>query len=131
VIWPSDEGLRVTPRLRGASNWPPSSENQMNIGWAKGEIMDFKDFGMIKAQAEAGDPLFSGAYSGTLTEQERHLIGIIVAVTKGCPDCTAARLAKAREAGIQDIVIKEAINLAAGVNSGFVVTTAVKGSQKT
>jgi AhpD family alkylhydroperoxidase len=64
--------------------------------------MDFRDFAMVKAQAEAGDSLFAGTYSGALTEQERHLIGITVAVTKGCPDCTAARLTKARQAGIQD-----------------------------
>lgn len=92
--------------------------------------MNFSEFGMIKAQSEAGDPMFAGAYSGPLTDRERHLIGIAVAVTKGCPDCTAARLAKARQAGIEDAVIKDAINLVAGVNSGFVITTAVKGSQK-
>lgn len=93
-------------------------------------MMQFNDFGMIKAQADAGDPMFAGSYSGSLTERERHLIGIAVAVTKGCPDCTAARLTKAEAEGIQETVIKEAINLAAGINSGFVVTTAVKGSQK-
>jgi AhpD family alkylhydroperoxidase len=93
--------------------------------------MDFKDFGMVKAQAEAGDPLFPGTYSGALTEQERHLIGITVAVTKGCPDCTAARLTKAYQVGVQENIIKEAINLAAAINSGYVITTAVKGSQKT
>ena len=91
--------------------------------------MNFKDFGMIKAQSEAGDPMFAATYNGALTERERHLIGITVAVTKGCPECTAARLAKARQSDIQEAVIKEAINLAAGINSGFVITAAVKGSQ--
>jgi AhpD family alkylhydroperoxidase len=92
--------------------------------------MDFKDFGVIKAQAEAGDPMFGASYKGVLTERERHLIGITVAVTKGCPDCTAARLAKARESNVPDGAVREAINLAAGMNSGFVITAAVKGSQK-
>ncbi|HBC89330.1 MAG TPA: hypothetical protein DCZ94_20505 [Lentisphaeria bacterium] len=91
--------------------------------------MKFNDFGMIKAQAEAGDPMFGGNYSGALTERERHLIGIAVAVTKGCPECTAKRLAKANQAKIDEAVIKEAINLAAGINSGFVITAAVKGSE--
>lgn len=91
--------------------------------------MNFSDFGMGRAQAEAGDPLFAMPYHGILTEQERHLIGIAVAVTKGCPDCTAARMAKAREFGIQEGVIKETINLSAGINSGFVLRAAVKGSQ--
>jgi hypothetical protein len=36
--------------------------------------MNFSDFGMIKAQSEAGDPMFAAAYSGMLTEQERYLI---------------------------------------------------------
>ncbi len=91
--------------------------------------MKFNEFGMIKAQSDAGDPMFAATYSGTLTERERHLIGITVAVTKGCQDCTAARLAKASQAHIDETAIKEAINLAAGINSGFVITAAVKGSQ--
>jgi AhpD family alkylhydroperoxidase len=92
-------------------------------------MMKFNDFGMIKAQAEAGDPMFSGKYSGALTDRERHLIGITVAVTKGCAECSAARLAKARQSNIEETVIREAINLAAGINSGFVITAAVKGSE--
>jgi AhpD family alkylhydroperoxidase len=94
----------------------------------KGDTMNFSDFGMIRGQAEAGDPMFAGTYDGSLTERERHLIGIAVAVTKGCPECAAARMDKARKANIQDDIIKEAVNLAAGVNSGFVITAAVKGS---
>jgi AhpD family alkylhydroperoxidase len=90
--------------------------------------MEFSEFGMIKAQSQAGDPMFAGKYSGNLTERERHLIGIIIAVTKGCQECTAARLAKAKQSQIDESVIMEAINLAAGINSGFVITTAVKGS---
>jgi AhpD family alkylhydroperoxidase len=92
--------------------------------------MKFMDFGMIKAQAEAGDPMFSEKYSGLLTDRERHLIGITVAVTKGCSECAAARLAKARQANVEETVIQEAINLAAGINSGFVITAAVKGSER-
>lgn len=91
--------------------------------------MNFKEFGMIKAQAEAGDPMFGAGYSGVLTERERHLIGITVAVTKGCQDCTAARLVKASQANIDEAAVRDAINLAAGINSGFVITAAVKGSQ--
>ena len=92
--------------------------------------MKFTDFAMIKAQAAAGDPMFGADYQGTLTERERHLIGLTVAVTKGCQDCTAGRLAKAKEADIDEVTLQEAVNLAAGINSGFVITAAVKGSQK-
>jgi AhpD family alkylhydroperoxidase len=92
--------------------------------------MKFTDFGMIKAQADAGDPMFAAKYNGVLTERERHLIGITVAVTKGCPECTAARLARAGQSQIDEAAIREAINLAAGINSGFVITAAIKGSEK-
>ena len=91
--------------------------------------MKFADFGMIKAQAEAGDPMLTEKYNGSLTERERHLIGITVAVTKGCPECTAARLTKAKQSQIDELALKEAINLAAGISSGFVITAAVKGSE--
>ena len=91
--------------------------------------MKFSEFDMIKAQAEAGDPMFAAKYSGVLTERERHLIGITVAVTKGCPECTSARLAKASQSQIDEAAIRETINLAAGINSGFVITAAVKGSE--
>ncbi|MEJ2647300.1 MAG: carboxymuconolactone decarboxylase family protein [Sedimentisphaerales bacterium] len=89
--------------------------------------MNYSDFSLIKAQTEAGDPVFGGKFDGELTERERHLIGLAVAATKGCPDCTSVRVATARKSGISDQTIKEAINLVAGINSGFVIQTAVKG----
>jgi AhpD family alkylhydroperoxidase len=92
--------------------------------------MDYSDFSLIKAQKDAGDPLFGGKFDGELTERERHLIGLAVAATKGCPDCTSARVEAAKKAGISDQAIKEAINLIAGMNAGFVVRTAVKGCGK-
>ena len=92
--------------------------------------MDYSDFSLIKAQADAGDPLFGGIFDGELTERDRHLIGLAVATTKGCPDCTSARVEAAKKAGISDQAIREAINLTAGMNSGFVIHTAVEGCGK-
>ncbi len=92
--------------------------------------MDYSDFSLIKAQTDAGDPVFGGKYDGQLTERERHLIGLAVASTKGCPDCTSARVAAAGKAGISEKAITEAINLIAGINAGFVIHTAVKGCGK-
>ena len=89
--------------------------------------MDYSDFSLIKAQKDAGDPVFGGKFDGELNEGERHLIGLAVAATKGCPDCTSVRVATAKKAGISDGAIKEAINLIAGTNSGFVIQTAVRG----
>ena len=92
--------------------------------------MDHSDFALIKAQKDAGDPVFGGKFEGELTEREPHLIGLAVAATKGCPDCTSVRVATAKKAGISDKSIKEAINLISGMNSGFVIQTAVKGCGK-
>jgi AhpD family alkylhydroperoxidase len=92
--------------------------------------MNYTDFSMIQAQKAAGDPLFGGHFDGELTERERHLIGLAVATTKGCPDCTAARVKTAKQAGISDQVINEAINLTAGINTGFVIQAAVRGCGK-
>jgi AhpD family alkylhydroperoxidase len=92
--------------------------------------MKYTDFSVIQAQINAGDPVFGGHFDGELTERERHLIGLAVATTKGCPDCTAARMKTAKQAGISDQVINEAINLTAGMNAGFVIQAAVRGCGK-
>ena len=92
--------------------------------------MKHTDFSVTKAQIDAGYPVFGGHFSGELTERERHLIGLAVATTKGCPDCTAARVKMAKQVGISDKVINEAINLTAGMNAGFVIQAAVRGCGK-
>jgi AhpD family alkylhydroperoxidase len=92
--------------------------------------MKYTDFSLVQAQMAAGDPVFGGRFDGELTERERHLIGLAVATTKGCPDCTAARVKTAKQAGISDQVINEAINLIAGINAGFVIQAAVRGCGK-
>ena len=92
--------------------------------------MNYSDFSLIKAQTEAGDPVFGGKFEGELTERERHLIGLAVATTKGCPDCTSHRITVAKKADISDQSIKELVNLVAGINAGFVIRTAVKGCGK-
>lgn len=92
--------------------------------------MNHSDFSLIKAQTEAGDPVFGGKFDGQLTERDRHLIGLAVATTKGCPDCTSSRVEAAKKAGISEQAIKEDINLTAGINAGFIIHTAVKGCGK-
>jgi AhpD family alkylhydroperoxidase len=92
--------------------------------------MKYADFSLIQAQSASGDPVFGVPFRGELTERERHLIGLAVATTKGCPDCTALRVKAARQAGISDQIIKEAINLTAGLNAGFIIQAAVRSSEK-
>jgi len=92
--------------------------------------MDYADFSLIHAQKAAGDPILGSVSAGELTERERHLIGLAVATTKGCPDCTAVRLKAATQAGIPDTAVQEAINLTAGMNAGFVIQAAVRACGK-
>jgi AhpD family alkylhydroperoxidase len=92
--------------------------------------MDYTDFSLIRAQKAAGDPIMGGKSAGELNDRERHLIGLAVATTKGCPDCTAARIKAATQAGLSDKDIHEAINLTAGMNAGFVIQAAVRACGK-
>jgi AhpD family alkylhydroperoxidase len=92
--------------------------------------MDYADFSLIHAQKAAGDPIMGGASAGELTERERHLIGLAVATTKGCPECTAARMKAAANAGISEKAVQEAVNLVAGMNAGFVIQAAVRACGK-
>jgi alkylhydroperoxidase/carboxymuconolactone decarboxylase family protein YurZ len=91
--------------------------------------MKFFDFAIIKGLKEAGDPMFQGDYKGPLTERERWLLGIAVAVTRGCPECTGKRIEGAKKAGIDEKIIIDAVNLCAGVNAGHTVTMAVNGTR--
>lgn len=88
--------------------------------------MDYTDFSLMHAQKAAGDPIMGGKSAGQLNDRERHLIGLAVAATKGCAECTAARIKAAGQAGLSDEEIQEAVNLTAGINSGFVIRAAVK-----
>jgi alkylhydroperoxidase/carboxymuconolactone decarboxylase family protein YurZ len=91
--------------------------------------MNYADFRTIRTQALLGDPVFPHKYSGPLSERERHIVGLTVAATRGCPDCTGTRIKAMKEAGISDDIITSVIDLCAAINSGFVVTMAVQGSR--
>jgi AhpD family alkylhydroperoxidase len=92
--------------------------------------MEYKDFSMMKAQKEAGDVLFGDSESECLTERERILIGIVTAATRGCPECTGARIKDALNRGIDEKTVNEAVNLSAAINSGFTITMAINGMKK-
>jgi len=68
--------------------------------------------------------------TGELTDREKHLIGLAVCVTRGCSSCTARRLQAALEAGIPYSSIVAAIDLAAAVNAGVVLRTAIQGASQ-
>jgi len=58
-----------------------------------------------------------------LTDREKQLIGLAVALTRGCVHCTGGRIRRALESGIPQDAVIQAIDLASAVNAG--VTTAV------
>ncbi len=91
--------------------------------------MKFLDFSVVKSLKEAGDPMFQGPYDGPLTTRERWLLGIAVATTRGCPECTGKRIDSARKAGIEEKALIDAVNLCAALNAGHTVTMAVNGTR--
>jgi len=65
-----------------------------------------------------------------LSSREKHLIGIAVAVTRGCLDCSGSRIRWALESGIPREAVMQAIDVASAVNAGVTTKIAVAGFQK-
>lgn len=64
----------------------------------------------------------------SLTEREKHLIGLAVTATRGCIYCTGSRLQKAQQAAIPYETLVAAIDLAAAVNAGVTAAIAIQGA---
>ena len=60
----------------------------------------------------------------SLTDREKHLVGLAVTVTRGCQVCTRGRIEKARGAGIGDEVLNALVGIVAAVNAGVSAATA-------
>ena len=65
-----------------------------------------------------------------MTDREKHLVGLAVTATRGCIACTGGRIEKALEAGIDYETVRAAIDLAAAVNAGVTLRTAIEGAAK-
>lgn len=78
----------------------------------------------VKAALEA-----TGATT-SLTDREKHLIGLAVTATRGCIACTGGRISGALEAGIEYETVRAAIDLAAAVNAGVTMRTAIEGAAR-
>ena len=81
---------------------------------------EFKSYEALTATAE----------SDALTEREKHLIGLAVTATRGCTACTGGRIEKAIETGIDYETVRAAIDLAAAVNAGVTIRTAIEGAER-
>ena len=65
-----------------------------------------------------------------LTEREKHLVGLAVTATRGCIACTGGRIEKALGAGVEEETVRAAIDLAAAVNAGVTLRTAIEGADR-
>ena len=65
-----------------------------------------------------------------LTDREKHLVGLAVTATRGCVACTGGRIENALAAGVQYETVRAAIDLAAAVNAGVTLRTAIEGAQR-
>ena len=63
----------------------------------------------------------------SLTEREKHLIGLAVTLTRGCVACTGGRIERALDAGIEYETIRSTVDLAGAVNAGVTMRTAIEG----
>ena len=84
--------------------------------------MDASEFSVKKALDKTGQ-------TPDLTDREKHLVGLAVTLTRGCQFCTGRRIEDALKAGISYRVVRATIDLAAAVNAGVVLRTAIMGVQ--
>lgn len=62
--------------------------------------------------------------TASLTEREKHLVGLAVTLTRGCQVCTRGRIEKARAAGIDEGVLNALVDVVSAVNAGVAAATA-------
>ena len=84
------------------------------------EAAEFKAYSAVEQTNE----------STALTDREKHLIGLAVTATRGCIACTGGRIEKAVESGIEYESVRAAIDLAAAVNAGVTLRTAIEGAER-
>ncbi|MFP6676562.1 MAG: carboxymuconolactone decarboxylase family protein [Pirellulaceae bacterium] len=65
-----------------------------------------------------------------LTDREKHLIGLAVTATRGCIACTGGRIENALKSSIEYETVRAAIDLAAAVNAGVTLRTAIEGAAR-
>ena len=85
--------------------------------------MDSSQFKVKKALEETFQ-------TAALTEREKHLVGLAVTATRGCIACTGGRIEKALGVGVEEETVRAAIDLAAAVNAGVTLRTAIEGAAR-
>ena len=85
---------------------------------------------MHATEFQVKESLDATGATDALTDREKHLIGLAVAATRGCIACTGGRIEKALQAGIEYETVRAAIDLAAAVNAGVTLRTAIEGAER-
>src|SRR5687768_337086 len=77
-----------------------------------------------------GAALAATEATAALTDREKHLVGLAVSVTRGCQACSGRRIKVALAAGVPYATVIAAIDLAAAVNAGVTLRTAIEGAKQ-
>jgi alkylhydroperoxidase/carboxymuconolactone decarboxylase family protein YurZ len=85
---------------------------------------------MEATEFKVKDALDATGATESLTDREKHLIGLAVTATRGCIACTGGRIEKALESNIDYETVRAAIDLAAAVNAGVTLRTAIEGAER-
>jgi alkylhydroperoxidase/carboxymuconolactone decarboxylase family protein YurZ len=85
---------------------------------------------MDVSEFRAGAGLAVAEATPELTGREKHLVGLAVTVTRGCQACTGRRIQATLAAGMPYAAVVAAIDLAAAVNAGVTIRTAIEGAQR-
>jgi len=84
---------------------------------------------MDASEFRVGAALAATEATTELTDREKHLVGLAVTVTRGCQACTGRRIQLALAAGLPYASVVAAIDLAAAVNAGVTLRTAIEGAK--
>ena len=95
----------------------------VKLAGTKGIEMQAADFKVMAALEATGK-------TSALTDREKHLVGLAVTVTRGCSVCSGGRIEKAIAAGVEYGTILAAVDLAAAVNAGVTIRTAIEGATR-
>ncbi len=85
---------------------------------------------MDASEFKVSSTLKSTGESPDLSDREKHLIGLAVTLTRGCQDCSGRRMEEAIKIGISYDTIRATVDLAAAVNAGVVLRTAISSADR-
>lgn len=85
---------------------------------------------MEATEFKVKDLLDATGATDSLTDREKQLIGLAVTATRGCIACTGGRIKTAIDSGIEYETVRAAIDLAAAVNAGVTLRTAIEGANQ-